>query len=166
MEDFSMYHIPYTKIDWRSIQPTFFQGRNSVDCTVDQTEYENAIVESENCLQHENSRPISAYAIFFKERQILIKKSSPKASFGEISRAVASEWELLDDEEKLKYKKKSEQIRNTHMKMAVKDRLYRICTVDKEPSFSSINVDQKMSNSNRRDVLLRKKKYAVKRKNS
>ncbi|VDL63215.1 unnamed protein product [Nippostrongylus brasiliensis] len=47
-----------------------------------------------------NFRPVSAYAMFFRERQIFAKKSFPNATFGDISRIVAAEWDALGKNER------------------------------------------------------------------
>jgi hypothetical protein len=49
------------------------------------------------CVQ---SRPVSAYALFFRDTQAAIKSRNPKASFGDISKTVASMWDTLDGETK------------------------------------------------------------------
>ena len=46
------------------------------------------------------SRPVSAYALFFRDTQAAIKGQNPSASFGEVSKIVASMWEGLDPETK------------------------------------------------------------------
>lgn len=48
-----------------------------------------------------DSRPVSAYAMFFKERQTFAKLSCPHATFGDISRFVAAEWDALGKQERL-----------------------------------------------------------------
>ena len=42
-------------------------------------------------------RPVSAYALFFRDTQAAIKQHNPSASFGEMSKIVASMWDSLDD---------------------------------------------------------------------
>ena len=49
---------------------------------------------------NEPSRPVSAYALFFRETQAHIKQRKPDATFGEISKEVASLWDQLDDVKK------------------------------------------------------------------
>ena len=49
---------------------------------------------------NEPSRPVSAYALFFRETQANIKIRKPDATFGEISKEVARQWDALDDERK------------------------------------------------------------------
>lgn len=43
------------------------------------------------------SRPVSAYALFFRDTQAAIKSHNPTASFGEMSKIVAAMWDSLDD---------------------------------------------------------------------
>lgn len=45
-------------------------------------------------------RPVSAYALFFRDTQAAIKGQNPSASFGEVSKIVASMWDSLDPETK------------------------------------------------------------------
>jgi len=42
-------------------------------------------------------RPVSAYALFFRDTQAAIKCQHPSASFGEMSKIVAAMWDTLDD---------------------------------------------------------------------
>ncbi|KAJ1369438.1 hypothetical protein KIN20_030895 [Parelaphostrongylus tenuis] len=136
MDEFSIYHIPYSDIDWNSIQPTFFQAKNSTNTAA---RSECSMLDSKD----ENSRPVSAYAIFFRERQVLVKKSNPQATFGDISRIVAAQWDSLAIHEKLRYKRRSDQLRNKHIRLAVKERVQRICT-DLMSSSSVTVVDSTM----------------------
>ena len=45
-------------------------------------------------------RPVSAYAMFFRDTQAAIKSQSPKATFGDVSKIVASMWDGLDEQAK------------------------------------------------------------------
>ena len=45
----------------------------------------------------ERCRPVSAYALFFRDTQAAIKCQNPSASFGEMSKIVAAMWDTLDD---------------------------------------------------------------------
>lgn len=45
-------------------------------------------------------RPVSAYALFFRDTQAAIKGGNPSASFGEVSKIVASMWDSLDPDTK------------------------------------------------------------------
>lgn len=47
-----------------------------------------------------NCRPVSAYALFFRDTQAAIKGQNPSATFGEVSKIVASMWDGLDPEHK------------------------------------------------------------------
>ena len=48
----------------------------------------------------ETFRPVSAYALFFRDTQAAIKGQNPNASFGEVSKIVASMWDALDTDSK------------------------------------------------------------------
>lgn len=52
-------------------------------------------------------RPVSAYALFFRDTQAPIKLQNPHASFAEVSQIVASMWKGLEPEHKLAYKRKT-----------------------------------------------------------
>lgn len=43
---------------------------------------------------------MSAYALFFRDTQAAIKGQNPNASFGEVSKIVASMWDVLATEHK------------------------------------------------------------------
>ncbi|WAR13626.1 TOX3-like protein [Mya arenaria] len=49
---------------------------------------------------NEPQKPVSAYALFFRDTQAAIKGQNPNATFGEVSKIVASMWEGLDPEHK------------------------------------------------------------------
>ncbi|XP_015792789.1 thymocyte selection-associated high mobility group box protein TOX-like [Tetranychus urticae] len=63
-----------------------------------------------------NKKSASGYAHFFRERQARIKEENKTASFGEISKIVASEWEALSNNEKAVYKRKAENEKNNQFK--------------------------------------------------
>ena len=46
------------------------------------------------------NRPVSAYALFFRDTQAAIKGQNPSASFGEVSKIVASMWDSLEPDTK------------------------------------------------------------------
>lgn len=49
---------------------------------------------------NEPVKPVSAYALFFRDTQASIKAQNPNATFGEVSKVVASMWDGLGDEQK------------------------------------------------------------------
>lgn len=65
---------------------------------------------------HHIFRPVSAYALFFRDTQAAIKGTSPNASFGEVSKIVASMWDSLDADHKNVYKKKTEAAKKEYLK--------------------------------------------------
>ena len=44
---------------------------------------------------NEPQKPVSAYALFFRDTQAAIKGQNPNATFGEVSKIVASMWDSL-----------------------------------------------------------------------
>ncbi|XP_063221136.1 TOX high mobility group box family member 4-like isoform X3 [Bacillus rossius redtenbacheri] len=65
---------------------------------------------------NEPQKPVSAYALFFRDTQAAIKGQNPNASFGEVSKIVASMWDALDAEHKNVYKKKTEAAKKEYLK--------------------------------------------------
>ncbi|XP_070977500.1 TOX high mobility group box family member 4-like [Oncorhynchus clarkii lewisi] len=57
---------------------------------------------------NEPQKPVSAYALFFRDTQAAIKGQNPSATFGEVSKIVASMWDSLGEEQKQVYKRKTE----------------------------------------------------------
>uniref|UniRef100_A0A1I7XHE8 HMG box domain-containing protein n=1 Tax=Heterorhabditis bacteriophora TaxID=37862 RepID=A0A1I7XHE8_HETBA len=101
MDEFSVYNIPlesYT--DWWLIQPTLplivsTQQRINFPLT-------HFLMKDDrrNPKEYESNRPVSAYAMFFREKQAIVKIRWPDASFGHISKIVAAQWEMLTKDEK------------------------------------------------------------------
>uniref|UniRef100_A0A8C5HI20 TOX high mobility group box family member 4-A-like n=1 Tax=Gouania willdenowi TaxID=441366 RepID=A0A8C5HI20_GOUWI len=65
---------------------------------------------------NEPQKPVSAYALFFRDTQAAIKGQNPNASFGEVSKIVASMWDSLAEEQKQVYKKKTEIAKKEYLK--------------------------------------------------
>ncbi|XP_022243836.1 TOX high mobility group box family member 4-like isoform X3 [Limulus polyphemus] len=65
---------------------------------------------------NEPQKPVSAYALFFRDTQAAIKGQNPNASFGEVSKIVASMWDSLDVDHKNVYKKKTEAAKKEYLK--------------------------------------------------
>ncbi|CAK6967891.1 TOX high mobility group box family member 4-A [Scomber scombrus] len=65
---------------------------------------------------NEPQKPVSAYALFFRDTQAAIKGQNPNASFGEVSKIVASMWDSLAEEQKQVYKRKTEAAKREYLK--------------------------------------------------
>lgn len=65
---------------------------------------------------NEPQKPVSAYALFFRDTQAAIKGQNPNATFGEVSKIVASMWDSLGEEQKQVYKKKTEAAKKDYLK--------------------------------------------------
>uniref|UniRef100_A0A3Q3EBY4 TOX high mobility group box family member 4 a n=1 Tax=Labrus bergylta TaxID=56723 RepID=A0A3Q3EBY4_9LABR len=65
---------------------------------------------------NEPQKPVSAYALFFRDTQAAIKGQNPNASFGEVSKIVASMWDSLAEEQKQVYKRKNETAKREYLK--------------------------------------------------
>ena len=65
---------------------------------------------------NEPSKPVSAYALFFRDSQASIKVAHPNAAFGDVSKIVASLWDALDPDSKAAYKKRTENAKKEYLK--------------------------------------------------
>ncbi|XP_061746389.1 TOX high mobility group box family member 4-A [Nerophis ophidion] len=65
---------------------------------------------------NEPQKPVSAYALFFRDTQAAIKGQNPNASFGEVSKIVASMWDSLAEEQKQVYKRKTDTAKKEYLK--------------------------------------------------
>ncbi|XP_067856265.1 TOX high mobility group box family member 2 isoform X3 [Heptranchias perlo] len=65
---------------------------------------------------NEPQKPVSAYALFFRDTQAAIKGQNPNATFGDVSKIVASMWDSLGEEQKQAYKKKTEAAKKEYLK--------------------------------------------------
>ncbi|KAM3857372.1 TOX high mobility group box family member 4b [Diretmus argenteus] len=65
---------------------------------------------------NEPQKPVSAYALFFRDTQAAIKGQNPNATFGEVSKIVASMWDSLGEEQKQVYKRKNEAAKKEYLK--------------------------------------------------
>ena len=65
---------------------------------------------------NEPSKPVSAYALFFRDSQASIKIANPNAAFGDVSKIVASLWDALDPDSKAAYKKRTENAKKEYLK--------------------------------------------------
>uniref|UniRef100_A0A336KFT7 CSON009437 protein n=1 Tax=Culicoides sonorensis TaxID=179676 RepID=A0A336KFT7_CULSO len=87
---------------------------------------------------NEPQKPVSAYALFFRDTQAAIKGQNPNASFGEVSKIVASMWDVLDTDSKNVYKKRTEAAKKEYLKALA---AYRANAVSKESSEGSPSQD-------------------------
>ncbi|CAL8278159.1 unnamed protein product [Lota lota] len=79
---------------------------------------------------NEPQKPVSAYALFFRDTQAAIKGQNPNASFGEVSKIVASMWDSLAEEQKQVYKRKTEMAKKEYLHAMA---AYRACQMS-QPS--------------------------------
>ncbi|KAJ8376667.1 hypothetical protein SKAU_G00072470 [Synaphobranchus kaupii] len=80
---------------------------------------------------NEPQKPVSAYALFFRDTQAAIKGQNPNATFGEVSKIVASMWDGLGEEQKQLYKKKTEAAKKEYLKQLA---AYRASLISKSYS--------------------------------
>ncbi|XP_032892236.1 TOX high mobility group box family member 3 isoform X2 [Amblyraja radiata] len=83
---------------------------------------------------NEPQKPVSAYALFFRDTQAAIKGQNPNATFGEVSKIVASMWDSLGEEQKQVYKRKTEAAKKEYLKALAS---YRASLVSKAAAESA-----------------------------
>ncbi|XP_028665113.1 TOX high mobility group box family member 3 isoform X1 [Erpetoichthys calabaricus] len=83
---------------------------------------------------NEPQKPVSAYALFFRDTQAAIKGQNPNATFGEVSKIVASMWDGLGEEQKQIYKSKTEAAKKEYLKALA---AYRASLVSKAAAESA-----------------------------
>ncbi|ESO82887.1 hypothetical protein LOTGIDRAFT_109021, partial [Lottia gigantea] len=81
---------------------------------------------------NEPQKPVSAYALFFRDTQAAIKGQNPSASFGEVSKIVAAMWDGLDPDHKNGYKKKTEMAKKEYLKQLAAYRASQVSLVSNE----------------------------------
>ncbi|XP_061550254.1 thymocyte selection-associated high mobility group box protein TOX isoform X4 [Phycodurus eques] len=83
---------------------------------------------------NEPVKPVSAYALFFRDTQANIKAQNPNATFGEVSKIVASMWDGLGEEQKQAYKKKTETAKKEYLKQLAAYRASLVSQSYNDPS--------------------------------
>ncbi|XP_034088376.1 TOX high mobility group box family member 4-B-like [Gymnodraco acuticeps] len=86
---------------------------------------------------NEPRKPVSAYTLFFKDSRAAIKRQNPKATFGEVSKIVASMWDSLGEDQKQVYKRKNEAAKKDYLKVLTEYRAGQISQVPTEVTPSS-----------------------------
>ncbi|XP_077954981.1 thymocyte selection-associated high mobility group box protein TOX isoform X3 [Gasterosteus aculeatus] len=83
---------------------------------------------------NEPVKPVSAYALFFRDTQANIKAQNPNATFGEVSKIVASMWDGLGEVEKQLYKKRTETAKKEYLKQLAAYRASLVSQSYNDPS--------------------------------
>ncbi|KAM5192406.1 TOX high mobility group box family member 4 [Mantella aurantiaca] len=83
---------------------------------VEQVKKQKASKKKKKKDPNEPQKPLSAYALFFRDTQAAIKGQNPSATFGEVSKIVASMWDSLGEEQKQVYKRKTEAAKKEYLK--------------------------------------------------
>ncbi|KAH9509583.1 hypothetical protein Btru_043929 [Bulinus truncatus] len=94
---------------------------------------------------NEPQKPVSAYALFFRDTQATIKGHNPNASFGDVSKIVASMWDQLDPEHKDVYKKKTETAKKQYLKQLAAYRASQVSQSAMDESESSLSPPSAMT---------------------
>lgn len=117
---------------------------------------------------NEPQKPVSAYALFFRDTQAAIKGQNPNASFGEVSKIVASMWDSLAEEQKQVYKKKTEIAKKGYLKALAAYKANQLSNstaeemetessppaVDSPTALASVASDENISSNNAPNIIL------------
>ncbi|XP_029682270.1 TOX high mobility group box family member 2 isoform X2 [Takifugu rubripes] len=82
---------------------------------------------------NEPTKPVSAYALFFRDTQAAIKGQNPNATFGDVSKIVASMWDGLGEEQKQSYKRKTEAAKKEYLKALAAYRASLVSKTNNDP---------------------------------
>ncbi|KAG7321547.1 hypothetical protein KOW79_014405 [Hemibagrus wyckioides] len=93
---------------------------------------------------NEPQKPVSAYALFFRDTQAAIKGQNPNATFGEVSKIVASMWDGLGEEQKQVYKKKTETAKKEYLKQLAAYRATLVSQSYSEPGEVKVSQTSQM----------------------
>ncbi|XP_060680063.1 thymocyte selection-associated high mobility group box protein TOX isoform X1 [Hemiscyllium ocellatum] len=96
---------------------------------------------------NEPQKPVSAYALFFRDTQAAIKGQNPNATFGEVSKIVASMWDGLGEEQKQVYKKKTEAAKKEYLKQLAAYRASLVSKSYNDPIETKTSQASQMMNS-------------------
>ncbi|XP_042320522.1 thymocyte selection-associated high mobility group box protein TOX isoform X2 [Sceloporus undulatus] len=96
---------------------------------------------------NEPQKPVSAYALFFRDTQAAIKGQNPNATFGEVSKIVASMWDGLGEEQKQVYKKKTEAAKKEYLKQLAAYRASLVSKSYNEPVDVKVSQQPQMMNA-------------------
>ncbi|CAF1196521.1 unnamed protein product, partial [Didymodactylos carnosus] len=95
---------------------------------------------------NEPQKPVSPYALFFRDTQNEIKKKLANPTFGEISKVVAHMWENIEPEVKEQYKRKAAAAKKEYLKQLA---AYRAVQVSHQtPSMHLLGPNTSIYNSN------------------
>jgi hypothetical protein len=97
-------------------------------------------------------KPVSAYALFFRDAQSVIKSSNPSATFGEISKVVASNWEQLDKYNKNIYKQRADQEKKNYLKSLASSRAKQIAGLMDQSSKLDLSCSSAQTSSNQTET--------------
>ncbi|CAI4230050.1 unnamed protein product [Auanema sp. JU1783] len=121
MDEFAIYLPCDDKwYDWYEIEPTFH-----IDRAMEERSFISSYLSSFIHNAHDN-RAVSAYALFFRERQPSAKKLFPNANFGDFSKMIAAEWQSMSSAQRTNYKKKSERLRRQQIRLAALAKIQRV----------------------------------------
>uniref|UniRef100_A0A1A9WT74 HMG box domain-containing protein n=1 Tax=Glossina brevipalpis TaxID=37001 RepID=A0A1A9WT74_9MUSC len=112
---------------------------NSTIASRKQIQSSTNVNNSNNSDPNEPTKPVSAYALFFRDTVSAIKHENPNCPFQELSRIVASMWDVLDPVHKNVYNKRNEMARNEYIKQM---RIYRQQQLEQQQTVKTLQQQQ------------------------
>uniref|UniRef100_A0A2K5Y6F0 TOX high mobility group box family member 4 n=1 Tax=Mandrillus leucophaeus TaxID=9568 RepID=A0A2K5Y6F0_MANLE len=92
-------------------------------------------------------KPVSVYALFFRDTRAATKGQNPNATFGEVSKIVASMWDSLGEKQKQVYKRKTEAAKKEYLKALTAYKDNQECQTTLVPPTVESSPEQPMNNS-------------------
>ncbi|CAD7675485.1 unnamed protein product [Nyctereutes procyonoides] len=88
---------------------------------------------------NEPQKPVLAYALFFRDTQAALKGQNPKATFGKVSKIVASMWDSLGEEQKQVYKRKTEAAKKEYLEALAAYKDNQECQTPSPPPMATVD---------------------------
>ncbi|TKR94076.1 hypothetical protein L596_008416 [Steinernema carpocapsae] len=110
-----------------SLQPTLFTSSETSPSLPENSQQRKSALKKKRLAG-------SAYSSFFRTYQNVIKKRNRNASFGEISKEIATMWISLDESTKAQYKRSSDMKKMEYMKQVALSRAVGMSFAEPSPS--------------------------------
>lgn len=107
-----------------------------------------------NKADNRQGKPVSAYALFFRDTQASIKTENPTASFGEISKIVASKWDSLPKTKKDVYKERADLEKRNYLQNLASNKAKEIASNSNDLACPMPISDSNENQSSMNEILL------------
>ncbi|KAF7496170.1 TOX high mobility group box family member 4-A [Sarcoptes scabiei] len=114
----------------------------------------NQSASSHLSADNRQGKPVSAYALFFRDTQASIKTENPTASFGEISKIVASKWDSLPKTKKDVYKERADLEKRNYLQNLASNKAKEIASNSNDLACPMPISDSNENQSSMNEILL------------